>query len=811
MFEYKDASFYTSYFNGLKDFRLIDEFKKSEDKEEKNLYVGMVEVLNTIHPLVLRVEVPFSFPHMKLTFRTKSISGYPHLIHNGKIKYGDWFCLNTPFAETAEEQLNLEVSRLKEWIKHQMRDDLPAIIENVNVRRGLALANAYEWENFDEVNEFCSQAMLTFVGDFHNSKDYFKEDKGYIHCVKTPDNRFYALSDKSFTNYELPYIIVEEPPKTEEVFQDFVQLKNQYEWDEKICEHLLPGFSSGNGWKEMSSPIGRDTFEEQEALSLLQQVEEELSKETSYLDAQIGRRGEKVPTIVLPVPKNILLEDIKKIKESIVREHEYNPWRSGFRMSDYDNMTEEEIAEQQWEEDYAIEIYPYEWHHFAFGIKSEDDIQWYILFANHSLGKYEEYRFDIKIREISIGKLIAHPLNKLSVQEITEDMYFGRGAFSPNIKEKKIAIVGLGAIGSMVAESMAHSGISRLGLWDNDIVEPGNICRSAYSLRDLGESKVNAITAKIKSINPFANTTIRPHGSWWRYRNDVNKYQFEDGSFYGNVNYNDQEEAIKEIEGYDLIIDCTASNEMLHFLSYAVPQADIISLCITNHANELLCVSSRDGNPFEQRKAYLSRIEQDTKNFYIEGDGCYSPTFLATNSDIASLVNLALRELNKNMKKGELMHSTIFSHTDRGVVADRIITYKLEGYDIILNVPNETLLDAAEMDDVEDGQIGYVLGSYSRDGKQIMVTHIVDAFSAREKLEDAFQTSKGIIDYIGDYDYSGPNNATYRKSSLDLIAAKAVDSDINTNNPLLAVRNTDNSVSFFLYINNELVPFIKKD
>ena len=808
MFEYKEASFYTSYFYGLKEFKLIDEFKKSEDKEEENLYVGMVEVLNTIHPLVLRVEIPFSFPHMQLTFRTKSISGYPHLIHTGKIKYGDWFCLNTPFAETAEEQLNFEVYRLKEWIKHQMRNDLPAIIEDANVKKALAFANAYEWENLDEVKEFSSQAMLTFVGDFHNSSEYFKEKLGHIHCVKTPDKRFYALSDKSLTNYELPYIIVEEAPKSSEVFYDFIQLKNQYEWDEKICEHLLPGFSLGQEWKKVSTSI-RETLGEEEALNLLQQVEEELSKETSYLDVQIGRRGDKVPTIVLPVPKNILLEDIKKIKESVVRKHGYNPWGS-FRMDDYDNMTEEEIEEQNYNEYYATEVYPYEWHHFAFGIKCEDNIQWFILYTNHFARKYDEYCFDIKITQVNIGKLIAHPLKIRSVQEITEDMYFGRGAFSPNIKEKKIALVGLGAIGSMVAESMAHSGISRLGLWDNDIVEPGNICRSSYSLKDLGNSKVKAITEKIKSINPFVNTnSLYLHGIWHEY--NVNYIQFEDGSFYGNVNYNDQEKAIKEIEGYDLIIDCTASNEMLHFLSYAVPQADIISLCITNHANELLCVSSRDGNPFEQRKAYLSRIEQDTKNFYIEGDGCYSPTFLATNSDIASLVNLALRELNKNMEKGELMHSTIFSHTDRGVVADRIITYKLEGYDIILNVPNETLLDAAEMDDVEDGQIGYVLGSYSRDGNQIMVTHVVDTFSAEEKLKDAFKTSKGIIDYIGDYDYSESNSATYRTSSFKLIAAKAVDPDINTNNPLLAVRNTDNSVSFFLYINNELVPFIKKD
>ena len=237
---------------------------------------------------------------------------------------------------------------------------------------------------------------------------------------------------------------------------------------------------------------------------------------------------------------------------------------------------------------------------------------------------------------------------------------------------------------------------------------------------------------------------------------------------------------------------------------------EIISMCITNHANDLLCISSKDGNPFEQRKTYLSRIEQDTKNFYVEGEGCYSPTFLANSCDIASLVNLALRDLNLNMDKGQLMHSTIYSYSDRGIVADRISTYQLDGYDILLNVSTETLYDAEEMNDSPDGAIGYIFGSYSKDGKQVMITHIVDAWNAKELLTDAFKTSKGIIDYIGDYRYSGEEPETYSASSFELMASKAGDDSINTNNPLLAVRNPDGSLSFFLYINNELVKFRQK-
>ena len=144
MIEYKEAEYYSEYFRKCEGFKLLEEFKPSDDKDEKCLYIGMVEVMNTIHPLVLRVEIPFTFPHNKLVFRTKSLSGYPHLIHTGKIKYGDWFCLNTPFAETVEEQLNQEIDRLKEWILHQMRKDLPSIIKDGNVKRALAFANAYE-------------------------------------------------------------------------------------------------------------------------------------------------------------------------------------------------------------------------------------------------------------------------------------------------------------------------------------------------------------------------------------------------------------------------------------------------------------------------------------------------------------------------------------------------------------------------------------------------------------------------------------------------------------------------------------------
>lgn len=825
MFNYKEASFYTSFFRNHQDFRVIEEFKESEDEEEKNCYVGRVEVLNTIHPLELRVEIPNSFPHQKLTFRTKSLFGYPHLIYNPRRdpkaeKYGGWFCLNTPFAETAENQLEQEVLRLKEWISRQMNPGLKAIIEDEKVRKALAFASAYGWENTDELGEYHGDAILTFVGDFSNDLDYFKEKMGTIHCVKTPDKRFYALQNKELTNFELPYIIVDEAPKSVDSYKDFVLLRNQYDWDEKTCEHLLSTFNLHKTWvidPSYSFNMGeKKKFTLEESLSALDRVKEELSKDESYLPAHIGNgiRKENVSTKVIPQIKELIKEGLVEIEKKVKKDNGFNPFSSfSGSFKDFDEMTPEEQEEEyirQAEEDYAIYVYPYEFHFFALGIKETESIKWLIYYTNRNVGQYEQISFDLGLRELRLKKLVSYPLWLLLPQIIENKQFFGRGVLSERLQGKKIALVGLGALGSIVAESLARSGVTVLGLWDNDIVEPGNICRSTYQLPDLGESKVDALKKKILSINPFIKAKEIKDNGYWHQHDNVNVFTYEGGSFYGNINYSNQEDSIKQIKDYDLIIDCTGSNELLHFISYAVPETDVVSLCITNHSSNLLCISSKDGNPFELRKAYLSCIEQDTKNFYLEGSGCYSPTFLATNSDIASLVNLFIRELNQKAEHGEVLHSTIWSHDKRGVLADRLRTYKLEGYDIRMTICSETIYDGEDMADSSDGSIGYLLGSYSRDGKLIMVTHIIDAYNAKALLEDAFRTSKGIIDYIGDYVYSTETAGTFSKESFDLIAIKADDESINTCNPMLAVRNPDRSVSFFLYINNELVPFIEE-
>lgn len=824
MFEYKSISFFNEYFSSLPDFKLSQEFIQEEKGENKNLFIGIMESVNTVHPMSIKIEIPTTFPHCKLLFRTESLRGYPHLITDEKRK-DSWFCLNTPFAETAEEQLEQEMRRLRDWIKRYVRKDLPTVIEDPDVYRELCMLNAYSWENIDEMNEYKQDARLTFVGDFATHKDYFKEKKGKFDCVKNRSERIFVLRNKLGTNFKLPYIIVDKIPTT---FSDFVELKEQFGWDKETCEFLLPGLNTGENWFRANYySLGTNNYTEDEANKILDEIEQELQKNDPKLKAKCTPYGKKLKLKDLKdesftdssVPdshKTLLLDEISSLRKSVNEKHGY---KVDFPvLSDTINMTKEELeeywAQQQNEAEYLYNKDQYELHHFALGVIEGEIIVWFVISTNKATGSYDKVEYNLSLRKMKILHLVSKGCNCEVAQITTEKEFFGRGKFSSLWNEKKVCVVGVGAIGSIVCESLARSGVTTLALWDDDTVEPGNICRSAYQVQDIGNSKVEALREHIVSINPFIELrTITTKGCWHNLTENEysGPFQYMHGSFYGSVNYSSQEDAIKLLDKYDLIIDCTGSNELLHFLSYAVPEKEIISMCITNRSRNLLLFSSNDGNPFELRKMYLSKIEQDTKNFYVEGSGCYSPTFIATYSDISTLVNLAVKELNAKISKNQLLHSVIWSYDNRGIIADRLKTYEIPNSKIRLTISSETLMDGEEMSFSTNEEIGYLLGGYSTDGTIVMVSHIIESENAKGHLDYAFKLSGGIIDYLGDYVYSDSETGSYKPKYQDIIAAKAADENININNPVLATRNLDGTLSFYLYLAGKLEKFIPLD
>lgn len=797
MFEYKDEGFYNAWFGRLDDFSLTEPFAKGKTKSDSPGYIGFIETKkDTPHPLKIRVEIPFTFPHNKLVFFTESLYGYPHLIHRDEKE--SWFCLNTPFAETPEEQLNQEITRLRDWIGRQMREDLPARIEDWDVIKALRMANAYAWENTDEISEYHKDAFLTFVGDYFSKPANFPDKQGNLLCVRNQSGRFFAFPDNTGTNAQLPYVIVDERPAE---IEDFMSYRKQFGWDDTLCDHLLPGFAiRGEYQLSTSSELHRNdlkTFSKEEASDILDKA---------------------VSKLIVPEAHRAIIEKVvADLRTQIESENGYSSKlvkqlkaKSKKSIDICDEEDEEAAFEAQLEaqyEEYQFNNDQLSYRYFVVGFRGAERMSWIVLYANKARREYDETTYDLGLLFRGVRRLSKINLGILLPQTIRREEYFGRGALCESLAGLNIGIVGLGAIGSHLAEALARSGARRIGLWDGDLVEPGNLCRASYFKQDMGDSKVAATAQRIRAISPFC--TVKTHGAWSRTFEYGSEYNYRGGEFYGNINYNSQEKALEQLADYDVIIDCTASNELLHFLSYSVSGKLLLSLCITNHAKDLVCTTNRDGNPFELRKFYLSKLEQDTRNYFIEGTGCYSPTFLAKDFDITPLMSMVLRALDNSYRSGEKLRSTIWSYDARGILGDRLERYALPGYDISLTVSEETLLDAADMADAEAGMIGYVLGGYSQDGKNIYVTHFIGYDDAENVLRDKFASSQGLIDYIGDFAYSDESDG-YHEETLTTVALKAEDRSINTKNPIVALKRTDGTIVFYLYINGGLVRFLQE-
>ena len=84
---------------------------------------------------------------------------------------------------------------------------------------------------------------------------------------------------------------------------------------------------------------------------------------------------------------------------------------------------------------------------------------------------------------------------------------FGVGP-AARIRQARVAVVGIGGVGSWSAEALARSGVGHLTLIDLDHVAESNINRQVHALQaTLGQAKVQAMRERIAQINPACIVT----------------------------------------------------------------------------------------------------------------------------------------------------------------------------------------------------------------------------------------------------------------------------------------------------------------
>ena len=76
------------------------------------------------------------------------------------------------------------------------------------------------------------------------------------------------------------------------------------------------------------------------------------------------------------------------------------------------------------------------------------------------------------------------------------------------LKNGRVAICGLGGLGSNIAISLARAGVGQLHLIDFDRVDITNLNRQQYFVRQLGMYKTEALAETLKEIAPYISITI---------------------------------------------------------------------------------------------------------------------------------------------------------------------------------------------------------------------------------------------------------------------------------------------------------------
>ncbi len=78
----------------------------------------------------------------------------------------------------------------------------------------------------------------------------------------------------------------------------------------------------------------------------------------------------------------------------------------------------------------------------------------------------------------------------------------GKEAMS-KLVASKVAVVGLGGVGSFAAEALVRSGVGQIVLMDNDVVDISNINRQLIAtISTIGKNKADIVRARALDINP---------------------------------------------------------------------------------------------------------------------------------------------------------------------------------------------------------------------------------------------------------------------------------------------------------------------
>lgn len=212
----------------------------------------------------------------------------------------------------------------------------------------------------------------------------------------------------------------------------------------------------------------------------------------------------------------------------------------------------------------------------------------------------------------------AGALTWLKTENWSSDQLRTRGGAPLMPQEKRVLVIGAGALGSHVAASLARMGVRNIGIIEGDELGMGNLTRHALGIGDVGANKAVALAAYCNGIALDGNVTAQ-------------------ASFFPPVD----EAAAAYVREFDIIIDCTANDDVLAEIAAFEwgGEKEFVSLSITWKGKGMLAFYASEAQ-FPATDA-LARFQAapkptpDVDDAPIEGMGCWHPVFPASHADVA--------------------------------------------------------------------------------------------------------------------------------------------------------------------------------
>ena len=213
---------------------------------------------------------------------------------------------------------------------------------------------------------------------------------------------------------------------------------------------------------------------------------------------------------------------------------------------------------------------------------------------------------------------------------------------------KRVALWGCGAIGGLIAEHLARTGVAQLTLYDWGRVTPGVLIRQNFSAIDTNETKVAALARRVQSIAPSVAVTTKYE--------DIISRTLTGADWDADI---------------DVVIDATASlrvrsklEAVLKDHEQRIPVASVMISATAQHAVAVIAPPGYQAGPLDvHRRLGLVAVTRDWLNEWakafwisdaIEGlrqpePGCSDPTFVASHTDVAGLSARALNALAERL------------------------------------------------------------------------------------------------------------------------------------------------------------------